>query len=133
MPNAQGCSVNTRKNQARKGARSTRVDNLLPLISRKTMERLGRRLAGCLLARLSSSNLGCHRPAIKFDDFNSTHKLNISLPSKFRRKNSTIKYDGLNSTYQTGHRQLARSLWHQCWHFWLCRAICFSNQTICVF
>ena len=64
------------------------------------MERLGTRLAGCLLARLSSSNLGCHRPAIKFDDFNSTHKLNISLPSKFRRKNSTIKCDGLNSTYK---------------------------------
>ena len=43
-------------------------------------------------------------PAIKSDDFNSTHKLNISLPSKLRRKNSTIKCDGLNSTYKTGLR-----------------------------
>ena len=45
-------------------------------------------------------------PAIKSDDFNSTHKLNISLPSKFRRKNSTIKCDGLNSTYKTGQSTL---------------------------
>ena len=37
-------------------------------------------------------------PAIKSDDFYLTHKLNISLPSKFRRKNSTIKCDGLNKT-----------------------------------
>ena len=45
-------------------------------------------------------------PAIKSDDFNSTHKLNISLPSKFRRKNSTIKCDGLNSTYKTGLKRI---------------------------